>query len=138
MRTRDEINKDIADRVGLLEKLIETSINEEQKNEERRNEVENDIENFKKEASFDDTLSGQVCNLMQDAAKKVEILLYELKQKTGVDLVAVFKLRNESKGWHGLTEALKQGKVEMPNVNLLHADLMKPFHRYSGFPLTGS
>lgn len=95
MRTRDTIDRDIADRVALLEKLIETSINEEQKNEERRNEIENEIKSFKREAPFDDTLSGQTYNLTQEAMKKVDALLDELKQKTGVELVVVFKLHSE-------------------------------------------
>lgn len=114
MRTRDTIDRDIADRVALLKELIETSINEEQKNEERRNKVENEIKNFKKEASFDNTLSGLACNLMQEAVKKVDVLLDELEQKTGIGLVAVFKLRSELK------------TIETPNVNLYRQEDNEP------------
>lgn len=114
MRTRDTIDRDIADRVVLLKELIEASINAEQKNEEHRNKVENEIKNLKKEVSFDNTLSGLACNLMQEAVKKVDVLLDELEQKTGVGLVAVFKLRSELK------------TIETPNVNLFCVDPMKP------------
>lgn len=117
MRTQDTIDRDIADRVVLLGELIKISINEEQKNEERRNKVENEIKNLEKEASLDNTLSGLAYNLTQEAVKKVDVLLDELEQKTGVSLVAVFKLRSELK------------TIETPNVNLFRADLMKPSKR---------
>lgn len=67
------------------------------KNEEHRNKVENEIKNLKKEASFDNTLSGLACNLMQEAVKKVDVLLDELEQKTGIGLVVTFKLRSALK-----------------------------------------
>ena len=97
MRTRDEINKAIADSVDLLEKLIEISISNEQENEKRCNEIEIEIENLKKEVSFDDTLSGLAYNLTQNVMKRIGVLLDELEQKTGVELIAVFKPRNELK-----------------------------------------
>ena len=97
MRTRDEISKDIAYRVNVLNELVEISIRDEQKNEKRRSEIKDEIKNLREEVSFDDTLAGFVHRFTQETTKKVDVLFDELEQKTGVDLVVVLKHRSELK-----------------------------------------
>lgn len=86
MQTKDEINKAIKCKKAMLNLTIEESLKTEQNIEDRCDEFRKDIDDLKKMTPFDDTLAGQVAILTNEVMAKIEILLVELEQKTGIKL----------------------------------------------------